>query len=57
MGENKNAKFVEIRENRPSGIRFTGVPPLSAIYKSSKNIEKTLFLWAKIKTRSLPKTV
>ena len=57
MGENQNAKFAENRINRPSGIRFTGVPPLSTIYKNSKNIEQTLFLWAKIQTRSLPKNV
>ena len=57
MGENKNAKFVEKRKNRPSGIRFKGVPPPSTMYKNSKNIERTLFWMAKLKTRSLPKTV
>ena len=57
MGENPNAKFAEKRQNRPLGIRLSGVPPLSTIYPNSKIIERTLFLWAKIKTRSLPKTV
>ena len=37
-----NRDFLEKRENRPSGIRFTGVPPPSTIYKNSKNIERTL---------------
>ena len=56
MCENYNAKFVEKRQNRPSGIRFTGVPP-STIYKNSINIERTLFLWAKNKTRTFSKNV
>ena len=49
--------FFEKRQNRPSGIRFTGVLPPSTIYKNSKNIERTLFWCAKIKTRSLSKNV
>ena len=57
MGENQNAKFAENRQNRPSGIRLSGVPPLSTIYKNSKIIERTLFLWAKKKMRSLHKKV
>ena len=57
MGENQNAKFAENRINRPSGIRFTGVPPLSTIYKNSINIERILFKLSKMKTRSLSKSV
>ena len=57
MGENQNAKFAEKRQNRPSGIRLSGVPPLSTIYKNFKNIERTLFKLSKMKTRSLPNTV
>ena len=57
LGENQNTNIVENRENRPSGLRFTGVPPLSTIYKNSKNIERTLFCWAEIKTQILSKTV
>ena len=34
--------FFDKRQNRPSGIRFTGVPPPSTIYKNSKNIERNL---------------
>ena len=32
-------------------------PPPSTIYKNSKNIERTLFSWAKMKTRTLSKNV
>ena len=51
------AKFVEKRQSRPPGIRLSGVPPPSTIYKNSKNIERTLIWYAKIKTRTLPKNV
>ena len=56
MGENENMNFVEKRQSRPSEIRLTVVPP-SSIYKDSKNIERTLFWSAKIKTRTLSKNV
>ena len=56
-GENEYANFVEKRQNRPSGIRLSGVPPPSTISKKSKNIERTLLWWAKIKTRTLSKNV
>ena len=49
--------FVHKRQKRPSELRFTGVPPPFAISKSSKNIERTLFSWAKSKTLSLSKNV
>ena len=49
--------FFEKRQNRPSGIRFTGVPPPSTMYKNSTNIERTLVRWTKIKTRTFPKYV
>ena len=35
---------------------YRGLPP-STIYKNSKNIERTLFSWAKIKTPTLSKNV
>ena len=47
IGENYNANFVDIRQNRPP----------STIYKNSKNIERTLFWSAKIKTRTLSENV
>ena len=43
MGENKNVIFVVKRQNRPSRIRFTWIPPPFTISKNSKNIERTLF--------------
>ena len=57
MGENQKAKFVEKRPNRPSGIRLSEVPPPSTIYKNSKNVQRTLFGLAIIKTRALSKNV
>ena len=56
MGENENTNFVEKRQNRPSELRWSGVPP-STIYKDSKNIQRTQFWSAKIKTRTLSKNV
>ena len=66
MGENLNAKCVEKHQSTPSGIRFTGVPPPSTIYKNSKNIdnelgyqpniEQTLFWLAKIKNQDKDKS-
>ena len=49
--------FEEKRQNRPSGIRFTGVLPPSTIYKNSKNMERTLFWWFKIQIKTLSKHV
>ena len=57
MGENLKGNFVEKHQSTPSGIRFTGVPPPSTIYKNSKYIERTLFLWVKIKTKTLSENV
>ena len=57
MSENQNANFFEKHQSTPSGIRLTGVLPPSTIYKNSKYIERTLFLWAKIKRRSLSKNI
>ena len=47
MGANYNASFVKIRNSRSP----------STIYKNSKNIERTLFWSAKIKTRTLSENV
>ena len=47
MGENYNANFVEIRQNGPP----------STIHKNSKNIKRTLFESAKIKTQTLLENV
>ena len=44
MGENYNAKYVEIRQNRLSGIRLSGVPPIPTINNTSKNIERTVLM-------------
>ena len=43
IGENYNVNFGEIRQNRPSEIRLSGVRPPTTINKNSKNIERTLF--------------
>ena len=36
-----------------SNARITGVLPPTTMYKNSKCIERTLFLWVKIKTRGV----
>ena len=64
-------KFVEKRQNRPSGIRLSGVPPYNAyknlkkidngavtpttIYKNSKKIERTLLSGTHAKFSKLSK--
>ena len=58
MGENENTRFVEKRQNRidPQEYVYQGYQcPLSTFYKNSKNIERNLFLRAKMKTRALSK--
>ena len=50
-------EFFFKRQNRPSGIRFTGVLPPSTMYKNSKIIERNLFSWAINKTRNLSTNV
>ena len=55
MCENENTNFVEKRKNISSEIRLSGVPP-STIYQNAKIIERNMFSWAKIKTRTLLKS-
>ena len=37
--------------------KYRTIPPPSTIYKNSKNIERTQFWWARIKTKTLSKNV
>ena len=54
MGDKLNANFGEKRQNRPTGIRLSGVRPPSTPQKL-QNLERTLFWRAEIKTRTLSK--
>ena len=45
------------RQNRHSEIRLSGVAPFNNAEKNPKTIERTLFWWAIIKTRTLCKNV
>ena len=55
MGDNLNAIFLKNVKIDPQEYVLQGSPPYT-IYKNSKNIERTLFRWAKIKTRIYWKT-
>ena len=51
MGDILNAIFLKNVKIDPQEYLLQGSPP-STIYKNSKNIERTQFRWAKLKTRT-----
>ena len=56
MSENSNAKFVEKHQNRPSGIRFTGVPLPLLSTKTPKTQNELCFDGRKLKHELCRKT-